>query len=238
MNDLLANQNHIKTAAREIRVTATGLRLALLPPAGGHAAALAQAIHERWGATVGRWPLAGLVWRQQHPALLLQPHYRQVALHLAPRLAVALLQQVTQQVSYHPVLRTVVHTERIEPGRRPQGTLPTPSPRSQPPADMAAQSPARPATPVPSPVPRIVLHQHTVEQRAARQEAAVQPGQPGRWEALTPAAAGRLQSGPAQPAAPVRLADLPAVDVDRLADQVIKSIDRRIIAQRERLGKV
>jgi hypothetical protein len=46
----------------------------------------------------------------------------------------------------------------------------------------------------------------------------------------------RVETSPAAPRGAVAAA--PAIDVERLTEQVIKGIDRRIIAQRERFGRL
>jgi hypothetical protein len=58
----------------------------------------------------------------------------------------------------------------------------------------------------------------------------------------SPLAADTLRGRAAGPGAPLTAADgvssaAKPIDVDRLADEVIRTIDRRIIAQRERLGR-
>jgi hypothetical protein len=83
-----------------------------------------------------------------------------------------------------------------------------------------------PALPINRPVPRVVRHLAPVSFNAEAVEAG--PVRASRR------AADRHGTSPG-PGGPVMAA--PAIDVDRLTEQVIQGIDRRIIARRERLGR-
>ena len=116
------------------------------------------------------------------------------------------------------VRRVVEQHVRVETAARSRSTDLAPVGRRFQPA--ASGRPASPAAPEwqPSPLRQVV---RPAVARAARPEPSAGTGASGSATPYTPA----------QPTTP-------PLDVDRLTDQIIQIIDRRIIASRERLGRI
>lgn len=152
----------------------------------------------------------------------MQPAWQQIASRIAareePRPAAAGL-RVEREVTR---VREEIMRRLVERGERVP-SLAVPGARQQ----SAAPELARPAvevTPSARPVPMTV-------QRPAPASAA--PPQPA--PVSTPDAPG----APHRPPTPFPQAEAPPpIDIDRLTDQVVRAIDRRIIAHRERMGRV
>jgi hypothetical protein len=134
--------------------------------------------------------------------------------HFAPRLELTVLSGASASALPQPRLAATVRGERVEAPAAPAG-LPTVPDFFRTPA----------ITPPPfRPVPR------TVRQPIAAAPAGDHP--PATDE---PAAARR----PARALTGQPNAYVPGpIDVNRLTDEVVRAIDRRIVAQRERLGRV
>jgi hypothetical protein len=216
-------------AARYMRLEGGApLAMALLRwPSGEHADPLAQLPAPAWPAlrlafTVLAAPLpapAPAVATEAPPLLLALPASRVVPL---PRLAMALSPQVRQRCGERSEAFTAHlerRTQRVEGGelapaqRQPDRRELAPAQR-QP--DRRELAPAH-TLPAPPPLPRVV------RQGAAPTVAGAQPGRPA-------AAVPRATGGPVAPQAP-------PIDLGQLTEQVLRVIDRQVVAQRERQGR-
>jgi hypothetical protein len=120
--------------------------------------------------------------------------------------------------------RIASRSERVERLPSPIHTPPGRDPHRLPGVLESGADGASHLAPVPAPAPRELVI------RRLRIERGEQPA--------TQTEAGRADAAPALGGAPApAVSGPPAVDVGRLADQVIDVIDRRIVAQRERLGR-
>lgn len=103
---------------------------------------------------------------------------------------------------------------------------------AQPPAPLGPSSPLAAAGI--TPVPRVMQRTH-----AAPTATASQPHANALAAATAAARAGGTAAVPAaQVAQQVAVAAAPAIEVERITDQVVAAIDRRILTRRERLGRV
>jgi hypothetical protein len=167
----------------------------------------------------------GLVYRQARLNVTLRAAHHRTQLRVAPRLIMTVLGEAVASGRSPPGLQLVVQGDRIEAGD-PTGRLPVADAATAPARQPGRVRPARQHVPLPlPPVPRVVQR----------------PAPTGRADASPPTAdpAGRR---PAGTRAPLTVADAgseaaESLDLGRLADQVIRAIDRRIIARRERLGR-
>jgi hypothetical protein len=224
--------------------------------------AMLAAIARRYARWQGRWPdLHPVLW---HPwrGITLQPAVHRTRLHLAPHLRLTVLARSGPEgaPSAGRATRQWVAQERSA-ASRPAGQPPVAVPGHQPLALVVGRLQAgrlvetvpvetivnrlarrgvrvetvgapRPQLPqsegstagAPRPVPRVV-----------RRSGAVGTGDDQPPAAETFAAASRTRPATAQ--VPGH-GELPSLDLNRLTDQVVQAIDRRIIAQRERLGRV
>jgi hypothetical protein len=212
---------------REIRATARTL------PAGGPAG-FAEALLRRYGRAPR--PAAPPDTALRRPAApVFRPTYQQVALHVHPRLELALA-----RVERRTALEREVRLEREAALERQIERVLAPQVRLEQSAAAAEQIVARLAA------------------RAERQAAADAPPSPeprGRPDAAPPivtlaqrapaAGAPGAQPEPPRPGAPAQALwpaqgpaapGLGAPDLRRLTDQVVEAIDRRARAARERLG--
>jgi len=107
---------------------------------------------------------------------------------------------------------------------------------SRAPADAPAAAPTRPAgqTVLHPAAPLVPELEGPPARRFRRQAAAGAPGTAAGVDAQPQTAAGAAALQAVPPAPPAALS---APEINRLAEQVIQTIDRRIIAQRERLGR-
>jgi hypothetical protein len=167
---------------------------------------------ERYGARViGRQGIT-FGYARLRPAVNLTAVDRRMSLHLAPRLAWTL------------VTRLQSRGERVEAGSKVgRAAVVAPIRAGAVVAGEEASVPWRPPS-VP-PMPRIVRRARAEATDDERPRTTNRP-KGEEWEADV---ALRGQRPPAP---------TPAVDVNRLTESVIQAIDRRIIAQRERMGRM
>ena len=156
------------------------------------------------------YPAAAFVLRNDRPLYFINTQSRNTHVQLAPRLALSL------------ATRLIRRTERVEAGssqKQPPevgsliGQL-VPLPNSQP----AMPELGAFFSPIPKEVRRPAPRQ---SHNGAGQTTRPPNGTTGDGQRMPPPAAAQAP-----------------LDVNRLTDQVIQNIDRRIVAQRERLGKV
>lgn len=144
---------------------------------------------------------------------IMQRHWHQSALTVAPRIEIR-LQSIGRVIASSDLRREapeLVSLEHVEARSR----------RIEPGATLSI-----PALAINEPVPRVV-------RRLAPGLAGAQPMDIGSVQPST-RSANRHDVSPGWGSSGTTV---PALDVDRLTEQVIKGIDRRIIAQRERLGR-
>lgn len=224
--------NALKTTHHEMRVTASQPLLPLFqdwkggPGRESRPAGFARALMRRYEFQGGDWPRPALVFSPVRLEVMARHDYHQ--LHLAPRL------------DFTVVRRLIGRAERVEAvaspgaltGRRPGPDWP-PAPgvpavrrsgpdRSPAPPTGERASPWLPP-PMVQPVPRVVRRPAAVT--ATTNHSVVD-------DARLPGAATLPADSSQRPAVAA------SVDVNHLTDQVIQAIDRRIIAHRERLGKI
>jgi hypothetical protein len=250
-------ENRVIRVARDVRSSAGGLRVATGTRPGSLAAAFAMALLARYqGRQERRWGV-DFAFRRRPSSVTLQPVYQRLGLHLAPRLSLTVLApprpaealnapaaparwvgRIERQVVREPILRPpgaavrerlvthlVTERERVEAGA-------TPGRRRADRDDAGPLVPSRGRfAPMAPPVPRVVQRPAAVTTMDSQSPSAafaataeVQGGDGFGARRPGGSAAGPLEAG--------------AVDVKRLTDQVIQAIDQRIIAQRERLGRV
>jgi hypothetical protein len=127
----------------------------------------------------------------------------------------------TEETARHIITRSRQIEERITASARRVEA----GSRSQPPGDTTGRvvSPAAANQPPVTPVSRVFTRSAPASQEGG--SAPTLPHEP------TTASTVRHSSGDSAPT------DSPPVDLNRLTDEVIRAIDRRIIAQRERLGR-
>lgn len=228
----------------------TSLRLAAqIPGAASAAVSFAAAIRNRYGArdTTAQAPALVLA-RTALPAW--QPVFRQTFVRVEPRLTLAvrptvrvesLERQVEQRLAWQPgapagevapptqiVSQLLMRSTRVEAGEL--AAAPAPALVGQP--NVADPRPTRPPV---IPRPELIVHRTTVVLPAASQariSAGAAPSQPAnappadRWSAPPLASAGWQTQAPGA-----------ALDVQRLTDQVMDVLDRRLLAARERMGR-
>ncbi len=244
----------LRIAPRDIRAS-RGEALAQRRSLHARAAEFAQALLARFSPHAWSWTPPGLVFRQDRP--LVAAHYVQQNshTHFAPRLGLTVLTWQSgrrDDVSDKPsppaarvrvdqethMLRTLVHSvesstlDRLVYRMVTQGQRVEANSRAAP-ASFAPGSLAKPAAstmaflPVPEmpPVQKIVRRAVPAETESVASPRTMAGASGANYEA------GRSTNARPQP-------PQPAIDVNQLTDQVIKAIDRRIIAQRERLGRV
>jgi hypothetical protein len=250
-------ENRIIRVARDVRSSAGGLRVVTGTRPGSLAAAFAMALLARYRGRQERRCGVDFAFRRRPPSVTLQPVYQRLGLHVAPRLSLTVLAPprpaealgapaaptrwvgwVERQVVREPILqppgaavreRLVTHLvterERVEAGA-------TPGRRVVDRGDAESLVPSRGRfAPTAPPVPRVV-HRPGAAQPAEHARPAVPTGSTGSGEGHGQSGAKRLVGNAESLSGPR------PVDVKRLTDQVIQAIDQRIIAQRERLGRV
>jgi hypothetical protein len=247
-------ENSLRIVHRDVRVTRNGIRPARQRAALGIAGALARAIGARYTAR-SRWAgPAGLIFRRPQPGLTIQQVRHEAHAHFSPRLALTLLawspppvlaavreagtglqmpvSRLERRLEMHLLQRSVIERteterserftrrfvergERVESVRQRPGTAALPVTRADAPAASLAQ-----------PAPRLLY----------RPPSAATVSEAGQAPVAFPRDAAPRQPLPAQRAS--LAPELAPADINRLTDQVIQAIDHRIIAQRERLGRV
>lgn len=243
----------LRTTPRDVRAArgaAQGMRLS----SHARAAAFAQAITDRFTVRALPWLPQSLTFKQDRPGVAVQYLQQHSHTHVAPRLALTVLAWPAAQpgsAAHEPArpasrlrveqeirtLRTVIRlsessapeqlvhrvlaqSRRVE-GMPPAAHLQASRSLLREPASAEA---AELETPMVQPVPRIVRRLAPVE---ADQVASMRPAEGSR-----PVRGEGLRATGTSPRPPEQV-----IDVNRLTDQVIQAIDRRIIAQRERLGR-
>jgi hypothetical protein len=220
-------QNSLCRIPAGLRVSSGGARLAHQAAMHSGVSAFVQAIMERYTGWQTHWPSLDLVLRQNPSGMTMAPIYHQVQMQVVPRLNLTIQGEtlIRHQQSIERVERTLraqlvqslsTRGTRIEAvatqgGLTANGFNNTPSP------GMGAALPL--ARPISKAVRRPVAEPAPDNRRLAADISMTLPGR-------RPIVAGRTD-----PPAPA------AIDMNRLTDQVIQAIDRRIIAQRERLGR-
>lgn len=224
--------------ARNLRAESHGERGMTTRPAR-----FAAAVHRRHGSTSRFMAPAERVARRVAQLLHLTTRAA-VHLHLAARpspsrrmnrdairwrlatLRDTLLERRTLRESLRLTERVVVRTSRLDTIAHPNATASVVPPTAAPallPARresvLAATTPMDRTIPIVRPVPRVVLSRVTGE--AARETASDR--------AWRPAASTRMSPAPAE---------LPPAEIERLTAQVIDNLDRRILAHRERRGRI
>ena len=228
---------------------------------------LAQALLARYLARAWLWGRLGLIFHRQQPGPIVQHVARRVWINLAPRLqltlvhneaaspeatAVALsapawlLNRPAQSSALTQIVRRLHRREQVELSVRMQTTQrllkrsarvkAVAAPGSQPAPRTHISTPrALPSPGAPDPITRAARPVQRVVRRATNGRADAQDGRPN------PAArpdvhpeASFAASGRSPVAAPVA----PAVDITRVTEQVMQQIDRRILAHRERTGRI
>jgi hypothetical protein len=222
--------------------------------AGRPASALAASIAARYRHTLSREAPPGMELAQRRPGQFFQPIYQRIELRIAPRVAMTLASTPARQVVADAVSllrppgldgsgpierarpepsrveqllqRLVVRETRVESVRSERIVSQEHS------ADVATARHAgrvtsnRPLESAAPPVPRVVAHLPApVPARRATTVSADLPEPPSD-----------RPFAPAWPTTFQSTVNPPAVDVERLADQVMRTIDRRVTAQRERRG--
>jgi hypothetical protein len=219
------------------------------------AALFAAAILGRYTARLGPWWAQSLEFRQIRPAVAVTPVHQHSHTHLAPHLEPAVVawpaaqpgptagepSRPASRLRSDREVRTLMTVVRgAEPpvaeqlvrrllarGRRVEAAPSADRARVRQGLWLESAGDEVPAVPVPAvrPVPRIL-----------RQAAPADVGRaamPGTDESERPA----HREEPPTTGVPPRPPD-PAIDLNRLTDEVIQAIDRRIVAQRERLGRI
>jgi hypothetical protein len=197
---------------RDIRASAGGLRLASQISAPGRAAAFGAALMARYGLRPLYQPAPGFVLRRDRPLLNIHTAQQHTRVRLAPRIEFTLVQRLLDR------------GERLEAVQGPGRMAPAVPPGPPTTARFNEVAPPRRVPRPILPVPRVMRRTIVVAKTDGQQPAAVgpAPAQPHR---------GPVVGGPG----PVEAL---AVDVNHLTNQVIQAIDRRIVAQRERLGRI
>jgi hypothetical protein len=130
---------------------------------------------------------------------------------------------------------------------RPQAPAPAPAPTPQRPTQQRPAGARAGAHPLPSPDPHAAAPMHVaarggdVRRRLRRAER--QPVRSRPAMVLPPAPVATVAGAQPSPEPPARLAprsraESAALDLEHLADQVVRQIDRRITAHRERFGRI
>lgn len=245
-------KNTVTTSSPEMRITTWPGHLTRRNLSLASAPAFARGIMERYIRLQQPWPMAALVFRMEESGENVSVSYHT---HIAPRLKFTLLQWRPGAVSSFnaslPQLRSrgenetwirffkavsvsfvrllapeeivsrlVARFERVETLRKAQSIGPVEIPYQK---ERQQSTNTYLAPPIP-PVQRIVRRSAT-------------PDEPER--SLAPkheeVASGMPEGQKKFKAVP--LASVPSIDINRLTDQIIQTIDRRIIAQRERMGR-
>jgi hypothetical protein len=200
----------LSTAPKIIAVTNGHWRPAFQPALFNPAQAFVERLWARYGRLSGSLAPGSMIWRHDREAAATPSFFQHhTALHLTPRLNLTVLQQAATAPA-QPKLKTVIRGRRVEAGGRPPARR----------LSQVDQSPAAPSIAPVKPVAQTVRRQATpppASQPATRPN----PDQPqfARQNSF-------MQDQP------------PLIDVNQLTQQVVKTIDQRIIAERERLGRL
>lgn len=158
------------------------------------------------------YPAPNLTWQVLRPP---------VAAPASERLVLRLIQR--EQVKTHALSETIhrlmVRSQRIETVTRQNRSI------VQADASVGTVAAAAPAPALARPVPRVVHRPVTPQKTTAAEPPAAAPS---RWQPFTPASS--------RPQPQAALAE--TVDVNRLTEQIMHNIDRRLNAYRERTGRM
>jgi hypothetical protein len=225
----LQNAQHgLHVISGDWRVSADGVRLAQQTAIHSGVGTFVQALMARHKSWQTHGPRLDFILRRRPSGITMSPIYHQVHVQAAPRLhltirgethvrherSIARTERTLREQLVHYLSARGTRIDAVAtPGRlTARGSHDAPSPGTR--ADL----------PLARPVPRVVRRPHTElapDDRGLSAETAMTL--PGR----RPVVASRMDAP-----APA------AIDVHRLTDQVIQAIDRRIVAQRERLGRI
>lgn len=220
----------------------------------GGVSKFACSISRRYEGLHGRQPSVWFVFRQTRPSVMLVRVYQPIQVHLSPRFTLTvpsastlrgpapltfvrqietqvLRQQIVQSVQEHWQFESFVHrlaAREIRVDSAAAADVATALIKAVSPVPLAAASPASPAVSwvTAQPVARVL-------RRAAvtpASESAATP--PANSAHATRAEARRENTWQSSPQAPG------PVDLNHLTEQVVQAIDRRMIAHRERRGRV
>ena len=200
--------NVLQTTTRDIRVSDTVQPAAETPHL---ALAFVRELLDRYAARPVRpYTTSMILLRRQEPSPA--SIFQHQTINLAPRLDLAVL-RTEPATEPRPRLQPAIQGGRVEANSRTAQPTSRKSPNGRNDASI----------PRVRPVPRVVRRPQT--------SALQQP-----TSAASPAPARATTNNPMVSTWPVPTAKL--VDVNRLTDEVVRAIDRRIVAERERLGKV
>ena len=247
-------QNSLRLISGDWRMNTGGARLAHQTAMPSGVGSFVQALMERYNGWQTHWSSLDLELRRQPSGMTMSPLYHQVQVHVAPHLNLTVpgethilhqrsMERVERTLREHLVHYLVARGTRIDAVARQESLTARGFNRVLPPGNgmrseavatqdsltargsNKAPSPGTRADfPLARPVPTVVRRPVTElvpEDRGFPAETAMPLS--GRRPAVV------SRTNPPAPA---------SVDVNRLTDQVILAIDRRIVAQRERLGRI
>ena len=230
-------------------VQSASLRLAT-HGADSAAASFAAAIRGRYGARGTTAQAPDLVLARTAPPSW-QPVFRQTFVRVEPRLTLAvrptvrvesLERQVEQRLAWQPgapageaappvqmVSRLLARSTRVEAGQ------PAAAPVAAALVGQSGAAEARPTRPPAIPRPELIVHRTTVVLPGASQARTSALAVPLRPDDAPPA--DRWSAPPSAPTGWQTRAPEATLDVQRLTDQVMDVLDRRLLAARERMGR-
>lgn len=212
MNDLQTCGNGLKTAKRDIRASARGVRFAHRTHQG-RSSEFVQAILDRYKGWEEHWPSLVLAFWSFVRGVTVGPLYQHAQMLLAPRLALSFLGWPQSWIE--PTERMGAVSDSMQAESLTLDRLEHPLVKRHGRVELVAH-----------PIPMAVRRSGPI---------AVSPeGTPREGSNVTRSASHIFQSAvPTQ-----RGPDFGSVELDRLTDQIIQTIDRRIVAHRERMGRI
>jgi len=232
-------------------VPPASLRLAAHTPGAASAAvSFAAAVRGRYGAHATTAQAPDLVLaRTASPSW--QPVFRQTFVRVEPRLTLALRptvrvesleRQVEQRLAWQPgapageaAPPTQLVSQLLLRSTRVEARQPAAAPAAAAWPGQAGAAEARPNRPPAMPGPELIVHRTTVVLPAASQARTSPIAVPTRPDDAPPA--DRWSAPPPTPVGWQTRAPEAALDVQRLTDQVMDVLDRRLLAARERMGR-
>lgn len=241
----------LRTAVRDVRATTAGLLQARQMSPAMRMVEFAQAMMRRYLRQPWLWQALNLIFRQLRSLVTLENVHHHSHTHLAPRLTLTMVRKLAQPESQqaagafipalqraianisgsaassylvgreHLVYRLSARYQRVTENEHVMLVH-----QSRQMKDTATEvaMPARVELPVMEPVPKVFRRAKPIVNESGISSPS------GHGARATP-----------QEDKPVTKLASPlaaAIDVNRLADQVIQTIDRRIVAQRERMGRL
>ena len=175
-------------------------------------------ILRRYREMIGRRTGMGAVYLRRSTSPRVQPIHNHTTINLEPKLALTLPSSTT--ILHHRVKNlTLVQHKRLE--AQPTSSIPTGSHR-QPPQVNNARDAIPPQSDIAyPPVPRVLRH-------LTSSDSMPRTSLPSSNFSYRETPETNVQARPKQ---------IKSIDVNHLAEEVIRNIDHRIIAQRERLGR-